>query len=210
MIARLSSTETIVAKIRDDIVTARLEPGAPLRQDELAARFGVSHIPVREALRALEGEGLVEIRPRRGAIVAPLSADEFEEICDMRIALETAALRLAIPQMTTNELSTAEAILDRIDRTPSRWGSLNGEFHLALYAAARRPRMLESIRALHRNAERYLHLELRFTGSHTRSQREHRKLLRAATKGETEEACALLRTHIANDARLLLREMRAR
>lgn len=208
MIARLSSTETIVSKIRDEIVTGRLEPGAPLRQDELATRFGVSHIPVREALRALEGEGLVEIRPRRGAIVAPLSADEFEEICEMRVALETAALRLAIPLLKKSDLALAAALLDRIDRDPKRWGSLNSDFHCALYAAAQRPRMLDAIRTLHRNAERYLHLELRITSNHVQSQREHRRLLRAIGKGDITGSCELLTAHISDDAQQLLKTLR--
>lgn len=207
MFTRLSTPETVAALLRDEIVTGRLAPGTALRQEEIAARQGVSHIPVREAFRRLESEGLVEVRPRRGVIVAPLSADEYEEICDMRVALETAALRLAAPRITEPALNDAAAILDEIDRAPERWGGLNTEFHCALYAAARRPRMLATIRALNRNAERYLHREAAATGNLAHSQREHRRLLDLLAKQRVDDACRLVAEHITLDARALLREL---
>jgi DNA-binding GntR family transcriptional regulator len=197
----------VVSELREEIVTGRLAPGAALRQEEIAERYGVSHIPVREAFRLLESEGLVELRPRRGAFVAQLSADEYEEICDMRVALETCALRLAIPRLAKRDLAAAEAILDRIDREPGHWGALNTEFHCALYAAAGRPRMLATIRALNRNAERYLHAEAEVVGNLARSQREHRKLLALAKQGKADEASLLVTDHIRTDARKLLRRL---
>ncbi len=83
--------------LRAAISSGELAPGLQLRQDELAARFGTSRIPVREALRQLEAEGFVTFLPNRGAVVSDLSIDEVIELLEIRIALECHALRLAIP-----------------------------------------------------------------------------------------------------------------
>jgi len=204
MKALLSSPEHIVEQLRNNITTGRLAPGTPLRQEELAKALGVSHIPVREALRQLESEGIVAIRPRRGAIVAELSAREIEELNEMRVALECLALRLAIPNSNETSLNKAAAILDRIDRHPLRWATLNTEFHLAIYGVADRPRLLATIASLERNVERYLHREVEVTKNFAASQREHRKLLALIKNGKTEEACSLLSEHILEPGRILV------
>jgi DNA-binding GntR family transcriptional regulator len=196
MKALLSSPEHIVEQLRNNITTGRLAPGTPLRQEELAKALGVSHIPVREALRQLESEGIVAIRPRRGAIVAELSAREIEELNEMRVALECLALRLAIPNSNETSLNKAAAILDRIDRHPLRWATLNTEFHLAIYGVADRPRLLATIASLERNVERYLHREVEVTKNFAASQREHRKLLALIKNGKTE--------HILEPGRILV------
>ena len=204
----LSSPDAIVDALRADILDGRLEPGVPLRQDEVARTFGVSHIPVREALRRLEAEGLVAIRPRRGAIVADLSASELEELNDMRVALESSALRLAIPNITKTQLAKAARILDRNDADQTKWGALNTEFHCILNEAANRPRMLATIRSLQRNVERYLHHEVDVLDNLAASQREHRRLLKLIEQGKTDEACTLLTGHIAEPGRILAAQLR--
>jgi DNA-binding GntR family transcriptional regulator len=203
----LSSPEHIVEQIRNDITAGRLAPGTPLRQEELAKALGVSHIPVREALRQLESEGMVAIRPRRGAIVADLSAAEIQELNEMRVALERLALRLAIPNSNETSLGKAEAILDRIDRYPLRWAALNTDFHLAIYGAADRPRLLANIASLERNVERYLHREIEVTKNFAASQHEHRRLLALIKRGRTEEACSLLSEHILEPGRILVSDL---
>jgi DNA-binding GntR family transcriptional regulator len=203
----LSSPDHIVEQLREDITTGRLAPGAPLRQEELAKSLGVSHIPVREALRQLESEGIVVIRPRRGAIVADLSARELQELNEMRVALECLALRLAIPRWSERTLRKAGAILDRIDRYPSRWAALNTEFHLAVYEAADRPRLLANIASLERNVERYVHHEANITKNFAASQREHRKLLVLIKSGQSEDACSLLSDHILAPGGILVSEL---
>src|SRR5438067_1086803 len=113
----------------------------PLRQDELSAQFGLSRIPVREALRQLEGEGLVTVIPHRGAVVSELSLGELQEICEIRIALETTALRLAIPHLDEDSLAHAEAILRATDATTDlleHWSRNNWLFHSTLYTPAKR------------------------------------------------------------------------
>src|ERR1700752_1165284 len=114
-----SISELIVGGLRSDIVSGRLAPGEPLRQDEIARSFGVSHVPIREAFLRLEAERLVEIRPRRGAIVAVLSAAELEELIEMRAALECCALRIAMPKLTDGDVRKAAQVLDQsIDDQP--------------------------------------------------------------------------------------------
>src|SRR5262245_8699029 len=91
-----SLPDTIADSLRSAIVSGALPAGSALNQDRIAAEYGVSHIPVREAVRRLQAEGLVTYLPRRGAFVTELSAAEYLEIMEMREALETLALRKAI------------------------------------------------------------------------------------------------------------------
>jgi DNA-binding GntR family transcriptional regulator len=204
MKALLSSPDVVLNQLRSEILKGTRPAGSPLRQDEIARRFGISHIPVREALRRLEAEGLALIRPRRGAAVAELSAAEIEELNEMRVVLEPCALRLAFPRIGTETLNEAGRILDRIDRKPSLWGTLNTEFHLALYEPAQRPRLLATIRSLHHNVERYLHQELKVVDNLEESQREHRELLDTISRGDVEAACRLICKHIAEPGRQLV------
>src|SRR5215212_5810747 len=108
-----TAPETIAAALRADILSGETKPGTLLRQEDLAARFAMSRIPVRDALRLLEAEGLVTIATNRGAQVTQLSRDEVAEIYHLRVLLEGDCLGLAIPRMS-------EAELDRIERIRQR------------------------------------------------------------------------------------------
>lgn len=204
----MSTPDLVVERLRDEIVTGRLAPGEPLRQDEIARSFGVSHVPIREAFLRLEAERLVEIRPRRGAIVAALSAAELEELNEMRAALECCALRVAAPNFTNSDLQKAAQVLDRIDRQPERWGEQNTAFHTFLYRPAERPRLLAEILSLQRNVERYVYQEVKLTNNFADSQREHRKLLELVSRRKIEEACSLLNDHILKPGRILASKLR--
>ena len=146
-----TTARNIVPLLRKEILAGALAAGTPLRQDELAGRFNVSKIPVREALRQLESEGLVEFRPRRGAIVVELTPEDFAEMFDLRIALECRALELAVPNMVEADLRFARDILDDYVEAGDfeRWSDLNLRFHLALYEPCNRHRLLRMIRQLH-------------------------------------------------------------
>jgi DNA-binding GntR family transcriptional regulator len=204
----VSTPDLVVQRLRDDIVSGRLAPGEPLRQDEIARSFGVSHVPIREAFLRLESERLVEIRPRRGAIVAALSATELEELNEMRGALECCALRVAAPKLTDGDLQKAAQVLDRIDRQPERWAEHNTAFHTILYKPAERPRLLAEILSLQRSVERYLYQEVKVTNNFADSQREHRKLLELVSRRKMEEACSLLNDHILKPGRILVSNLR--
>ncbi|WP_425964355.1 GntR family transcriptional regulator [Rhizobium nepotum] len=122
--------------LRAAIIAGELEEGSPLRQDEIAERFGTSRIPVREALRQLESEGLVSFQRNKGVIVRGFSIDDVLEMLEIRIALECRALKLAIPDMAVEDFDAAEAILNEYDQSPdhSKWGELNWRFHWALHS----------------------------------------------------------------------------
>lgn len=193
------STPNLIADaLREAIVQGIFQEGQSLRQDEIATQFGVSRIPVREALRQLEAEGLVTLYPNRGATVSALSPAEAQEICEIRIALETMAIQLAIPKLTELDLQKAAAILETTEQETdvARWAELNWEFHATLYAPADRPRLLTTIKTLHVNIDRYVRLQMVKMNYLERSQKEHYQLLDACSKQDSKTAVRLLRRHI--------------
>ncbi len=192
------TNESIAGALRADILRGRLQGGQPLKQDEIAVQFGVSKIPVREALVQLKAEGLVDFYPNRGAFVSELSAAEADEIYVMRIALEKEILARAIPHLTVSDFKQAGGLLVNMDREENiaRWGELNWEFHAMLYAPAGLPRLMETLRTLHTNIARYLVLYLAGMDYQKRSQREHRALLKACREGDIEKAQTILEEHL--------------
>jgi DNA-binding GntR family transcriptional regulator len=201
--------------IRDGILHGSYAEGEPLRQDALADELGVSRIPIREALRQLETEGLVTFNPHRGAIVSSLSLDEIEEVFDLRAAIEPDLLRRAMPHLTTYQLDQADAVLDRYAvalRTGdvSKWGELNWQFHASLYAPAERPITMSIVHRLHQQSDRYLRMQLALTHGETRANEEHRAIAAAARAHDTKRACGLVRDHIAGAGRSLLAFLRQR
>ncbi len=192
-----NTAELIADALRSAILQGKLTSGQWLRQDEIAAKFNVSKIPIREALVQLQSEGLVQLLPNRGAVVSSLTQAQVEEIYTIRLALEPIALRRAIPRMTSTDFLQLDHILDRIDRETdlSKWAELNWEFHAALYAPAQMPLLLQTARDLHHNVVRLLVYLIR--DSHLReSQRQHRELVMLARRGELDAACALLERHL--------------
>src|SRR5258707_7877836 len=112
-IPRQSLTSAVADKLRDQIIRGEIPEGAQLRQDAIASQFQVSRIPVREALRQLDAEGLIAIVPNRGAIVPALSPDDIEELFSIRALLEPEVLKQSIPHLIEEDFSQAEAILRR-------------------------------------------------------------------------------------------------
>jgi len=201
--------------IRDGILHGHYAAGEPLRQDALAEELGVSRIPIREALRQLESEGLVTFTPHRGAIVSTLSLAEIEEVFDLRATIETDLLRRALPHLTSYQLDQADDVLDRYAvalRTSdvSKWGELNWQFHASLYAPAERPITMGIVQRLHQQSDRYLRMQLALTHGETRANDEHRAIAAAARAGDAKRACQLVREHIAGAGRSLLEFLRRR
>lgn len=199
-------SDRIADDLRDSILSGRLAAGAPLRQDHLAAAYGASHIPVREALRRLEADGLVTRYPRRGAFVAALSAGDAREVTEMRVALECLAARHAVPAATEADLKAAEAEIAAADRSPdiADWAEANWRFHRSLYAPAGRPRLLSSIEGLWRHADRYLRVIWHQFDYQGRSQDEHRALVDAYRAGDADLAARLVAAHVEDAGNTLL------
>jgi DNA-binding GntR family transcriptional regulator len=151
-------TTRVADLIRGAIVSGALPAGQALRQEELAARFGISRIPLREALRQLEVEGLILSAPYRGAVVAPLSAAEIREITALRLNLERVALELAVPRLTDTVLDALAGSADELGRNPdfARQVQLHEDFFLRLYGAAEAPLLLSVVRLVLGRGLRYL------------------------------------------------------
>jgi DNA-binding GntR family transcriptional regulator len=205
-----STPDLIAEALREAILRGIFQDGQSLRQDEIAAQFGVSRIPVREALRQLEAEGLVTLQLNRGATVAALSPDEAQEICEIRVALETTALQLAIPKLQVSDLEKAAVILEATDQTidAARWAKLNWEFHATLYTPANRPRLLAMIKNLHVNIDRYVRLQIEKMNYQEKSQKEHYQLLDACRQNDVKAAVKVLKRHIETAGEQLVSYLR--
>jgi DNA-binding GntR family transcriptional regulator len=202
--AKLTSDQ-ITAELRARIYSGILAGGVQLKQEELADAFGVSRIPVREALARLEAEGLVKHMPRKGTVVLSHSVDDVIEMLDIRIALETRALKLAIPNLSASDLNTAEAILDEYNASnkPSQWSDLNLRFHMFLYAAAKKPNLLKMIEEVVLGTQRYTRIQISTTVGREKPQREHYELLCALREGNADKAIGLLEAHIEHTQSVL-------
>jgi DNA-binding GntR family transcriptional regulator len=198
--------DRIADTLREGIARGALAAGTPLRQDDLAARFGFSRMPIRDALRQLEAEGLVTIHPTRGAAVARMDAVEIAEVYAIRSVLEAEALRLSVRHLVEADLAEAEAVLDQIDAEPDvrRWGQLNRAFHLRLYGACGNSRLLALIEAQQNLADRYVRILLSSLDYRLISQTEHRAILAACRSRDTDAAVALLRRHLDEGSRTLV------
>jgi DNA-binding GntR family transcriptional regulator len=201
--------------LRRRILDGTYAAGLPLRQDALAIEFGISRIPLREALLQLEAEGLVRILPHRGAVVSELSPSEVEEIFELRAVLEPRLLKHSAPRLTKEDYGALRSTLAEFDTElraghVGRWGELNKAFHLRLYARADRPRTSGLVATLLQEADRHTRLQLSYTDGRSRAEREHAALLDLCEAGQVRDACALLRSHIENVGDTLIAFLRER
>lgn len=215
MLARprlINTPDWIAGELRRAILQGDIKSSQPLPQDEIAAQFGVSKIPIREALLQLRAEGLVTFYPNRGAVVSALSADEVDEIYSMRIALETLALRRAIPNVDKAGVIRADSLITIMDgeRNALKWSELNWEFHAALYRPCNMPRLLDAIRALHANVQRYVVNYLTSNDYHAEAQRQHRVILKAVQRGNADAAAEQLAKHLAQASTKMVAKLSAK
>lgn len=212
MESKRSAPELVREGLRDAILAGSIGEGTQLRQDQLAEQFGTSRIPVREALRQLEAEGLVKIEPNKGAIVTSLSIDDVLEMLDIRIALECHALRLAIPEMVDEDFDLAAGILDSYNREPDpvHWGKMNWQFHWAIYAPCHKPRLLSMIEANYGHVNRFVRAQVSRAAGKDRPQQEHEQLLAFCRQAAVEDAIALLASHIDQTKKSVLASRRHR
>ncbi len=194
----LLTADSITVALRDLILTGQLGIGVQLKQQALAERFGVSRIPVREALKRLEAEGLLEHRPHQGSIVSSQSVQELIESLDIRIALESRALRLAVPLMQPSDHLAAQKILERYEgsESPQEWAELNLEFHLTLYRPCGRAKLLKMIEESVRGIGRHLRAMQSYKVGRKTPQTEHNLILQACIGQNVALAVDLLEKHI--------------
>lgn len=209
---RRTLTDAAADALRDRLLAGTWSPGTPLRQEALADQLGVSRIPLREALRRLEAEGLVVLQPHRGAVVADLPLDDIAELFELRALLESDLARRAVPHLTATDHATIRAAARAFEAAAdtgdsAAWGEANRQFHLALYAAADRPRTLETVARLHAQCDRYTRLQLALTHGLGRAVREHRAIAAAARTGDARRTATLVRAHILEAGRALARTL---
>jgi len=205
-----SSAPYYIANVlREAIYRGILEEGKPLHQATLAQRLNVSPIPLREALRLLETEGLVTFRGCRGAVVTALSLEEARELYEMITALETSLMRIAFPKITRRILEEAAAILEEMESEEDciRWRDFNQMFHNLFYEPADRPLTLDMLARLRQKTDRTIRVHL--ASMRIDSQKQHREILLAAESKDLEGTLAALSNHLTYTSNDLQSCMRA-
>lgn len=201
----LTSTDLVLVAMREAILSGALPPATRLRQEKLAGLFGTSRIPVRDALRALEYEGLVTSEPYRGFAVTQLDADDIEEVYDLRILLEAHAVRLAIPLMTDEDLRALGELYGEMTAAGEGEAQLAARerFYVRLYSITARPRLVNLIVRLRQEIARSLRWPtLQHAPDH------HAAFFEAVRAGDADRAVSQLSNHYRRVAVLIRRYLR--
>ncbi len=194
------NTEDVYERVRTAILDGVLAPGAVMSQVALAEELGISRTPLREALRMLQSEGLVEGEPNRRVRVAPMTPEDLEELYVMRVALESEALRLSVPHMTSEDLARLEGSMAEMahyaqEKDYRRWTVPHHQFHRALTARAGE-RVNVVLSQMFDHAERYRRLHIG-QGPSAWATPQHRDILDACKDGDRDRSAGLLAGHLA-------------
>ncbi len=203
VVARAVQASRIVDELREQILHGDREPGTRLGQESLAAEFGASRMPIREALRALEAEGLVKIRAHSGAWVSGLDQEEFEQCYKLREVVEPMIIGESAPLLNTAQIERIAQLADLIDKTGGAKGlrsflRLDREFHLLSYAGATYPFLTELVTRLWNTTQPYRRELVRFMpdASFQSTCAEHHLIVDALRNRDIEAAQTLVRLHI--------------
>jgi DNA-binding GntR family transcriptional regulator len=192
----------LVELIRDEIIRGKLPPGTHLRLEELATQFNVSTMPIREALQALETEGIINVLPHKGAFVVQLSAEELVDIYEMRSTLESMATKIAVRKLNASNLQQMLEYLEKIDQINdiAQLTKLNADFHSTLYAVSQRSHLCEMITRLRYRTHHYMYAFISLLNSENqdKSQKEHYLIYEACRSGRAEDASNLVYNHVLN------------
>lgn len=208
-----SRKDVALELIRSAIIDGRLEAGVRLDQNEIASSLGVSRMPVREALKQLEIEGLVVVYPYRGVEVARLDTKDIEEMFAMRGALERLAAERGLSRLTPVMLASMRAQVEAMDRITAgtepdaNWASHNHQFHTILNDACGWPRLVAQIERLRANVDRYVRLYVSVRGR-SQSQREHHAILAACEAGDVAALCQAVEDHSRNTSAFLIESIK--
>jgi DNA-binding GntR family transcriptional regulator len=201
--ASRGKSEPVYDRVRTAILDAELAPGSIMSQVSLAQQLEISRTPLREALRMLQSEGLIEAEPNRRVRVAPISAADLEELWIIRVTLETEALRLSLPRMTADDIAHLEGSMAEMahyaeTKDYRRWGAPHRRFHRLLtgHAGDRLNALLDQ---LFDHAERYRRMHIGH-GPSAWATAGHREILDACKGGDREGAGSRLASHLARTA----------
>jgi DNA-binding GntR family transcriptional regulator len=201
------STRTLVEyaskQLREQILSGELGPGDRIRLDVIAQDFGISAIPLREALRTLAAEGLVTPLAHRGYSVASVTIADLEETYRIRLVLEPLAVRLAVPRLSKADVKALGESLDRLGRAfkDGHWPdhrTHHRAFHFGIYERCNSDWLIRFTDMLWTNSERYQRMTTQIQGQLTQRAKEHRAILSACRSGDAERAGELMHDHLAN------------
>ena len=195
-----TAQEYVLAHLRQAIISRELEPGAAIRQDALAERLGTSRVPLREALKILEGEGQVVYHPHRGYFVAELSIADLLEVYRIRELLEAEAVRAAVPRIDDEELALIKAALKRTEAAGkagdiTELTTANREFHFRIFEASELPRLVRMIRLLWDSTDAYRSVYFAEPKNRREVDAEHRAILKALEAKQVKQVVSLLHAH---------------
>jgi DNA-binding GntR family transcriptional regulator len=188
-------------QLEEEIATRQLLPGARLDEQELARRFHVSRTPVREALLQLASEGLVQLRPRRGAVVRDIPMTRLVEMFELMGELEAMCARLAARRMMDAEREALRAAHEECReaharRSPDDYYYRNETFHRLIYQGSHNAFLAEQTQNLHRRLQAYRRLQLRTRNRMDSSLAEHQAIVDAILAGDPERAASVMRGHV--------------
>ena len=199
-VGRPAASERVAAYLREAILAGDIKPGERLRQEEIAERLGASRLPVREALRMLEAEGLTELETNKGARVPLLGGREVDLLYQMRERLEPLALAESMPHLGSAELDRLGDLQSRIEDWPgeTEFLALDRELHLLTYSRCNMEPLLSTVTRLWNSTQYYrrLYMMLSGAGRHWIVNAEHNLLLDALRRGDVTDAGFYLRSHI--------------
>jgi DNA-binding GntR family transcriptional regulator len=199
-VVSLAASERIAAHLRDAILSGQIAPGERIRQEEVAARLGTSRLPVREALRMLESEGLTEHTANKGARVPALDRHELDVLYQMRERLEPLALTESIPHLTSGEIRDLEALAERIaaDTDLTEFLVLDRAFHLGSYAGCGTEHLVATVTRMWNSTQPYRRVFMTLGGPDRRwiVDHEHRLILDAIKRADSVDAERFLSGHI--------------
>ncbi|MFK8333319.1 GntR family transcriptional regulator [Pseudomonas sp. BJa5] len=195
----------IEERLRSAILDGRLPPGRALRQQELATLFGVSRMPVREALRQLEAQSLLQVVAHKGAVVAPLIGEDAMDTYALRVILESEALRQSIPLLDADDIALARSYIAQLENETrhSEIGRLNRLFHMSLYSKASNKKLLHLIEIELNEEERFLRFHLSSMGLGKLTQDDHNGLVDAANDKSIDDAIRILERHLNSAQRTI-------
>jgi DNA-binding GntR family transcriptional regulator len=201
-----TTAERIATDLRRKILLGQLPPGTRLRQEAVAAELGVSRMPVRDALSKLQLEGLLRGHGDRGCIVSSLEAKDCKEIFDLRIELESRALRLAVPKHDDRTLRALKRLQEDLDEEDevAGWIERDREFHASLYAPCDSPRLLGMVKSLRNEVERFALASMSPRSRRKEWSREHRAILAAVKAGDAAAATSHLKSHLRETEKVVL------
>lgn len=203
MMRRPTAQDAVLSALREDILAGILAPGDQLVQESLAERYGVSRVPLREALKMLESEGQVVNHPHRGYFVAELSVGDLREVYHLRGLLERAALEVAVPLLEESDVDELASLCDDVDAAAVdgdvvAMAEANRRFHFALFDTAGMPRLSRLLRQLWDATDAYRALYYQGAPNRSRVQEEHARMLDAMRRRDVDLVVALHDEHRAH------------